>query len=206
MLCHEVRSVGLRRPAQIGVFKIDIPVIGKKHLCQGSLAGLPWSHDRDNGVLPRHHLQPFCHLSFYHFRHPSKTEVQLRISTNGVYCTTFRRGNQSGLQLFWDKKTGNRGYTFPLFRLIPPLAISIKAEMPSSPPSCPRQPSPSGDTLKRAERQNRCRDCNAKVCSGLGVRDLHSRRCLRHTQSATDSKCRRPESLRRESIISAPSA
>ena len=22
-----------------------------------------------------------------------------------MYCTTFRRGNQSGLQLFWDKKT-----------------------------------------------------------------------------------------------------
>ena len=35
------------------------------------------------------------------------------------------------------------------------LAISIKAEMPSSPPSCPRQPSPSGDTLKLATLPSR---------------------------------------------------
>ena len=48
------------RPHRLNrVFKVDVPVIGKQHLRQGSLARLPWSHDRDNSILASYRLQPF---------------------------------------------------------------------------------------------------------------------------------------------------
>lgn len=66
MLGHEVRTIRFRCPMQVGVFKVDVSVVGEQHLRQGSLARLPWPNDQDNGVLASHRFQPFSHLSLYH--------------------------------------------------------------------------------------------------------------------------------------------
>ena len=94
-------------------------------------------HAWTGGAPPHYRALNNPHLSYLHssFRPPcDELEVAVPRNADGAFavCLPDRR-------------------SYPAVKI----AISIKAEMPTSPPSCPRPPSPSGDTLKLATLPSR---------------------------------------------------